>query len=379
MSGIFLSYRRSDSEGYAGRLFEGLKTRCDADQLFFDVAAIAPGEDFHKVIADKVGSCAVLLALIGKNWLSAVDEHGRRRLDNGDDFVRLEIAAALKRSIAVIPVLLQGAAMPRDDELPSDLAGLARLNALELRHTRWEADFAQLLATLARFVTLREPGKGLTRRRWVKAGLWLVALFAVLAALLFWFARVEVPALVGLPLETAKAVLLAEHLGFSIVEADQLSPTASHVLNQRPRAGDLLARGNRVDLEVNRPGLIVTAPAAPSPARDPAWQQAIAGTWWARHTALNGSYLDIRYTLLPGGRVNWQGNLTYGWQKTPLILSGTWQVKDGRLETVVESSNVTAIIANGYRGSADIIDITADEFTYFDQADQKMYVDTHVK
>jgi hypothetical protein len=148
MSGIFISYRRDDSEGQAGRLFEGLKARFGQDRVFIDVAGIEPGRDFRRVIDQHVSSCDVLLALIGRNWLHAADKEGRRRLDTLEDFVRLEIAAALRRDIAVIPVLVQGAAMPSEKDLPPDLQALAWRNAAELRHTRWDADFAELVATL---------------------------------------------------------------------------------------------------------------------------------------------------------------------------------------------------------------------------------------
>jgi TIR domain len=148
MSGIFISYRRDDSEGQAGRLFEGLKARFGQDRVFIDVAGIEPGRDFRRIIDEHVSSCDVLLALIGKNWLHAADKDRRRRLDSPEDFVRLEIAAALRRDISVIPVLVQGAAMPSKEELPPDLQALAWRNAAELRHTRWDADFAELAATL---------------------------------------------------------------------------------------------------------------------------------------------------------------------------------------------------------------------------------------
>jgi hypothetical protein len=113
----------------------------------------------------------VLLALIGRNWLHAADKDGRRRLDIPDDFVRLEIAAALRRDIAVIPVLVQGATMPRKEELPPDLQALAWRNAAELRHTRWDADFAELVTTLQRHSgdvgpSEARPPKRPSRWRW---------------------------------------------------------------------------------------------------------------------------------------------------------------------------------------------------------------------
>jgi TIR domain len=203
MSGIFISYRRDDSEGQAGRLFESLKVRFGQDRVFIDVAGIEPGRDFRRIIDDHVGSCDVLLALIGKNWLHAADKDGRRRLDSPEDFVRLEIAAALRRDITVIPVLVQGAAMPSKEELPPDLQALAWRNAAELRHTRWDADFAELATTLqshSGYVGLPEahPPRRPSRWRWpVLAALSL----AVLAIALTVVLRLDN---VGVPLSDAR-------------------------------------------------------------------------------------------------------------------------------------------------------------------------------
>src|SRR5271156_1533336 len=104
MGAIFISYRRDDSEGQAGRLYDDLVRQFGEGSVFMDVAAIEPGFDFRKVIDESVSSCGVLLALIGPAWLDAKDETGRRRLDDALDFVRLETAAALKRDIPVVPV-----------------------------------------------------------------------------------------------------------------------------------------------------------------------------------------------------------------------------------------------------------------------------------
>jgi hypothetical protein len=129
MSNIFISHRRDDSEGQAGRSFEGLKARFGEDRVFIDIAGIEPGRDFRRIIDEHVGSCDVLLALIGRNWLHAADKEGRRRRDGPEDLVRLEIAAALRRDIPVIPVLVQGAAMPSKRELLPDLEVWAWHNA----------------------------------------------------------------------------------------------------------------------------------------------------------------------------------------------------------------------------------------------------------
>jgi hypothetical protein len=125
-----------------------LADRYGGDQVFKDVDSIRLGDDFVEVIASAVGSCDVLLALIGEEWLTITDEHGRRRLDNPDDFVRLEIEAALTREVRVIPILVDGARMPRADELPDGLAKLVRRQALELSPARFDFDTSRLLKVL---------------------------------------------------------------------------------------------------------------------------------------------------------------------------------------------------------------------------------------
>ena len=129
MARIFLCYRRDDSGGYAGRLYDRLSQHFGRDNLFMDIE-IDPGLDFVEAIQDAVGSCDVLLAVIGRQWLTSTDPRGDRRLDNPEDFVRLEITTALERRIRVIPVLVGGASMPRSTELPNVLQPLARRQAL---------------------------------------------------------------------------------------------------------------------------------------------------------------------------------------------------------------------------------------------------------
>lgn len=150
MHGIFISYRRDDAQGWAGRIQEGLRASFGDVPLFFDLETIAPGQDFVNSIESSLASCRALLALIGPGWLSASDASGRRRLEDPADYVRLEIAAALRRDVLVIPVLLGGAAMPRSSDLPENIAALARRNAHELSDKRWEYDFELLVAALAR-------------------------------------------------------------------------------------------------------------------------------------------------------------------------------------------------------------------------------------
>ncbi len=113
-----------------------------------DIVAIEPGRDFRKAIDKSVAACSVLLAVIGREWLEAKDDAGARRLDDPSDFVRVELASALRRDIPVVPVLVQGARMPRADQLPGDLKELAFRNAAELTYTRWKADVQALVHAL---------------------------------------------------------------------------------------------------------------------------------------------------------------------------------------------------------------------------------------
>ena len=113
-----------------------------------DIDTIEPGVDFVETIEKAVGSCDVLIALIGKQWLTITDPAGRRRLDNPADFVRLEIKTALERNIRVIPALIPGAAMPRSQDLPDELEKLTRRNAIEISDTRFREDVDRLIRVL---------------------------------------------------------------------------------------------------------------------------------------------------------------------------------------------------------------------------------------
>lgn len=147
---IFVSYRRDDSKHAAGRLVDRLYTEFGPDQLFMDVDSIELGLDFVQVINDRVAACDVMLVIMGPNWIDAVDESGDRRLDNPNDFVRLEVEAALDRDIRVIPVLIDGAQPPRADDLPESLAPLANRQATRLDHISFSSDAEHLTKALAR-------------------------------------------------------------------------------------------------------------------------------------------------------------------------------------------------------------------------------------
>ena len=142
---IFISYRRDDSAGHAGRVMDRLEHEFGRDYLFMDVDSIPLGMDFVKVLRDEVGKCGVLLAVIGPRWSDARDEDGNRRLDNPNDFVRVELAAALQRNIPVIPILLDGARIPKAHQLPDELKGLTSRNGLDVRHASFRSDMDRLI------------------------------------------------------------------------------------------------------------------------------------------------------------------------------------------------------------------------------------------
>jgi len=155
MGGIFINYRRDETAGEARALFSELSAKLGADSVFMDVDNIAPGRDFRQVLQERLASVDVMLTLIGKDWMRATDAAGRRRLDDTNDFVRREIRAALERNISVTPVLLQGAQMPAESDLPEDIRDLAYRNAFELSHTRWSSDIQELVKRLG--LLKREP------------------------------------------------------------------------------------------------------------------------------------------------------------------------------------------------------------------------------
>jgi cold shock CspA family protein len=150
--GIFLSYRRVDAAPYARLLQMELRERIPDARVFMDLDSIEAGMDFAEVIEEAIDSCAVLVVLIGRQWATLVDEDGRRRLDNADDYVRFEIQTALERGVRVIPVMVDDARPLRSQQLPSELQKLARLNAFELSYDRYQYDANRLIDILQRVI-----------------------------------------------------------------------------------------------------------------------------------------------------------------------------------------------------------------------------------
>jgi tetratricopeptide (TPR) repeat protein len=156
LGSIFISYRRDDTADVAGRIYDRLADHFGEASVFKDVDSIPLGADFRKVLSESVGRCAILVALIGREWLTITDASGRRRLDNPHDFVRIEIEAALQRDIPIIPLLVNGASMPSEETLPPSLQDLAYRNAAALRR---DPDFRRDVARLTQALDayLKQP------------------------------------------------------------------------------------------------------------------------------------------------------------------------------------------------------------------------------
>lgn len=151
MSGIFLSYRRADSSGWAGRLYEYLVRGWGSEHVFIDIDAIAPGEDFREAIARTMRTCDVVLVVIGPSWLNARDEAGNRRLDDEADTHRREVTSALAADVRIVPVLVGGATMPKLADLPEPLQDLVYRNAAIIEDRRFASDASALQDALKRY------------------------------------------------------------------------------------------------------------------------------------------------------------------------------------------------------------------------------------
>jgi TPR repeat protein len=161
--GVFICYRREESAFAARAIYDRVAQKVGRENVFLDVDNIDPGVDWFDALNERVAACDALIAVIGRNWVAA-DKDNRRRIDDPDDFVRIEIEAALKRGVRVIPVLVDGALMPKTSDLPESLRGFARRQNIEISHTRFEADVERLTRVLASILFLhpQEANRGVT-------------------------------------------------------------------------------------------------------------------------------------------------------------------------------------------------------------------------
>ena len=179
---IFMSYRRNDSADVSGRIYDRLVASFGEDLVFKDVDDIPLGMDFKKHLKDVLNRCAVELVIIGPNWLEVRDQSGGRRLESPNDFVRLEVEAALNRDIPVIPLQVRGASMPTEGDLPPSMASLASRQGVQIRSDPdFHRDMDRLIKGLQTYVaTTGSDGKRNIQtetndssffRRWWRVGL----------------------------------------------------------------------------------------------------------------------------------------------------------------------------------------------------------------
>lgn len=171
---IFINYRRDDAGGFAGRLSDTLGNYFGRNRVFRDVTDIDYGHDFEQVIDQKLSESGAVVVLIGDRWSSVTNKDGERRLDDPADYVSREIAAALKSSVPVVPVLIGDTTMPRKDELPETLGELTRHNAMTITDERWDFDVTRLAKVLA----IDVPGSVAQRKLNVLKFMALLLLFA---------------------------------------------------------------------------------------------------------------------------------------------------------------------------------------------------------
>ena len=154
--GVFVSYRRDDSPGHAGRLYDRLVEHFGPERVFIDVDSIDPGADFAEVIEGTLAGAAVVVVVIGPGWIHARDARGVNRLTQRDDFVHLEVRRALELKKRVIPVLVEGATVPLTEDLPRDLQALTRRNAFEISDARFHSDADRLAAAIEKLLVPAE-------------------------------------------------------------------------------------------------------------------------------------------------------------------------------------------------------------------------------
>jgi ankyrin repeat protein len=277
MPGIFISYRREDTAGHAGRLYDQLCAHFGEEQVFMDVSAIQPGEDFAKVIENRVHACDAAVVLMGRNWLT-------KRLTEPGDFVFLEISLALQRNIRVVPVLVEDARMPAVTDLPEPLAPLARRQAIELTDAAFHEDVQRLIHALDPSSFQGEPElkemqtrsrpspllKNERSQRRIWAAVMAIAV-VMLAGFAFWFTRgksrassnsaAEPPALVKAieygRMDEVRA-LVAKHADVNAAASDGTTPLmraaegSAYLQNNAPAVDLLLKSGAHVDAEDSR-------------------------------------------------------------------------------------------------------------------------------
>ena len=215
-----------EAAAYAGRLYDHLSRHFGPGSVFRDIDAISSGEDFRKAIESALNACDVALILIGNTWATCVGKDGQRRLDDPNDWVRIETAAALRRNILVVPVLVEGARLPDPASVPEELRPLCQRHACELSDLRWSFDVGKLVKDLEKVV--RSPKRFTVpdvrdrRLRWLAGSVIVLALLISMTLFGPTVLRKAPPIQSGI---LSVAVKPSPMIGNSVTQG--MSPTAS--------------------------------------------------------------------------------------------------------------------------------------------------------
>jgi hypothetical protein len=329
---IFINYRRDDSRADSGRLYDRLSAHFPG-KIFRDVASLEPGVEWPDAIARVIGQSDACIIVIGRDWLSITNANGERRLNDPRDSVRQEIVAALERKMRVFPVLVGGAKMPTEEELPPDLHSLCRRNALEITEQDWDEDLRKLVSALetALGTTQQRPEVASQVKPTSSGGRWVFVGAGGLAALLVIGLLLNVamrkPVAVVAPSPTTTQVPSqggdARNAGSaaSASGTDRKSSPASEPTASSTPANSAASRPRRVDqaLHTSEPAQLGDpVPSAPPPPRAAVSRVDLVGTWRAVVTAQNqrldemvGVYQDHSFVVIFQGEVAAAGTWQY--------------------------------------------------------------------
>lgn len=230
MPNIFISYRREDSAGWTGRIAERLRKKFGSESIFMDIDTIQPGTDFTEALRSAVGACDVLLAMIGPAWSVAKNAEGQTRLEDPNDWVRMELTTALSRNIPVIPVLVGGSSLPKTSTLPHDLQKLSNYQTHELTDKRWDYDSTRLIQVLEKVVRETKPKRYIARRFLRRRSSWVALV------------------ILGLLLAIASVEFLKGHDDFHVSDSGPTSkpPSSERALTENPVGTPLANRAVEV-------------------------------------------------------------------------------------------------------------------------------------
>lgn len=315
MPKIFISYRHTDSAAYAGRLNDRLSAYYGGSAVFMDLDEIEMGEDFAAAIRKAIEACRVVIVLIGPNWLAATDAQGRRRLDDPQDFVRLEIAVALERGIRVLPVLVNGASMPAPDALPESIRALARRHAHELSDLRWDYDIDQLITGIG--------GSGfvaaIRRNKWLKAALAIAVPVTLVIPLVFFLTGAAVD-------EAERFLALLAQEDFARAYAATATPFRARMnetaftaaVRQLGLTDNASASWSSRSVENNNKATLIGVVVTKQRSRIPVTLMLVKeeGEW--KVLSLSGPKVGIEVAGEPAAAIagNWQAEVAYPWGAT---------------------------------------------------------------